>query len=217
MLPHAKVARGIRGAHRKRQADGGAVAFTDIDATVATLETGALSASGTAQFDGHDWHFTARLTEAGADGAAGLNVTLDGQGKAVGLGATSRDGRGPRHFGRQHHQSRAEPCPAVPGTIRTVSRGRTVDRGGGRVAIDDLALELGGSPAAGAIALRVAPDQRLDIALSAGRLDLDAWLPALLDAGTTVGGMDLPIGIDFSLRLRLGGGTVQRVHATFDF
>ncbi len=66
----------------------GRLAFTGIDATLETLETGALSASGTAQFSGQAWHFTARLTAAGADGAAGLNVTLDGQGKANGLGAS---------------------------------------------------------------------------------------------------------------------------------
>ena len=38
----------------------GQLAFTGIDATLATLDTGALSASGTARFSGHDWHFTAR-------------------------------------------------------------------------------------------------------------------------------------------------------------
>ena len=44
----------------------GQLAFTGIDATLATLETGALSASGTARFSGQGWHFTARLTAAGA-------------------------------------------------------------------------------------------------------------------------------------------------------
>ena len=34
-------------------------------ATLTTLETGALSATGTAQFSGQAWHFTARLTGAG--------------------------------------------------------------------------------------------------------------------------------------------------------
>src|SRR5215469_1055855 len=40
----------------------GQIAFTGIDATLATLDTGALSASGTAQFAAQQWHFTARLT-----------------------------------------------------------------------------------------------------------------------------------------------------------
>ena len=196
----------------------GRVNFTGIDATLASDDEGALSASGAAQFNGQDWRFTARATSTGADGATGVNVTLDGQGKANGLGASiaGRIGSDGTFAGtissRGGNLALLLPTPAVP--FRADGR---LTVGSGLVAIDDLALELGGAPATGAVALRVAPNQRLDIALSAGRLDFAAWLPALLDAGTTVGGMDLPIGIDFSTAsAELGGGTVQRVHATFD-
>ncbi len=196
----------------------GRLAFTGIDATLATLETGALSASGTAQFSGQAWHFTARLTAAGADGAAGLNVALDGQGKANGLGASftgqlAADGtlvgsiasRGP---------NLAVLLPAPPVPFRADGR---LTVGSGLAAVDDLALEIGGSPASGAVALRVAPRQRLDIALSASRLDLDAWLPMLLRAGTTIAGIDVPIGLDFSAEAApLGGGTLEHVRAAFD-
>ena len=59
--------------------------------------------------------------------------------------------------------------------------------------------------------------QRLDIALAASRLDLDAWLPVLLRAGTTIAGIDVPIGIDFSAEAApLGGGTLEHVRAAFD-
>ena len=196
----------------------GRVTFTGIDATLASYDEGAWSASGTARFNGQDWHFTARTTSLGADGAAGLNVTLDGQGNANGLGASISGQIGPDGTFAGTISSRGGnlalllPTPAVP--FRADGR---LTVGSGLVAIDDLALELGGAPATGAVALRVAPNQRLDIALSAGRLDFAAWLRALLDAGTTVGGIDLPIGIDFSTSsAELGGGTVQRVHATFD-
>ncbi len=196
----------------------GRVNFTGIDATLASYDEGASSASGTAQFNRQDWHFTARTTSIGADGAAGLNVTLDGQGNANGLGASISGRIGPDGTFAGTISSRGGnlalllPTPPVP--FRADGR---LTIGGGLVAIDDLALELGGAPATGAVALRVAPNQRLDIALSAGRLDFAAWLPALLDAGTTVGGIDLPTGIDFSTAsAELGGGTVQRVHATFD-
>jgi hypothetical protein len=196
----------------------GRVNFTGIDATLASDDEGALSASGAAQFNGQDWRFTARATSTGADGATGVNVTLDGQGKANGLGASiaGRIGSDGTFAGtissRGGNLALLLPTPAVP--FRADGR---LTVGSGLVAIDDLALEFGGAPATGAVALRVAPNQRLDIALSAGRLDFAAWLPALLDAGTTVGGMDLPIGIDFSTAsAELGGGTVQRVHATFD-
>ena len=196
----------------------GQLAFTGIDATLATLDTGALSASGTARFSGQGWHFTARLTAAGADGAAGLNATLDGQDKANGLGASftgqlAQDGtlagtiasRGP-------NLAVLLPTPPVP--FR--ADGRLTVRSG-LAAVDGLALEIGGSPANGAVALRVAPTQRLDIALAASRLDLDAWLPVLLRAGTTIAGIDVPIGFDFSAEAApLGGGTLEHVRAAFD-
>jgi hypothetical protein len=195
----------------------GRLAFTGIDATLVTLETGALSAAGTAQFGDLGWNFTARLTAAGADGAAGLNVTLDGQGKANGLGASvtgqlAADGtlagaiasRGP---------NLAVLLPAPPVPFRADGR---LAVGSGLAAINDLALEIGGSPASGSVALRVAPQQRLDIALSASRLDLDAWLPVLLRSGTTVAGIDVPIGFDFSaVAAPLGGGTLEHVRASF--
>ncbi len=196
----------------------GRVNFTGIDATLASYDEGASSASGTARFNGQDWSFTARTTSIGADGAAGVNITLDGQGKANGLGANVAGQIGPDGTFAGTISSRGSnlalllPTPPLP--FRADGR---LTIGSGLVAIDDLALELGGAPATGAVALRVAPNQRLDIALSAGRLDFAAWLPALLNAGTTVGGIDLPIGIDFSTAsAELGGGTVQRVHATFD-
>jgi hypothetical protein len=47
------------------------------------------------------------------------------------------------------------------------------------IAADQLALEVGGLPARGSIALRLLPAPRLDVALVAGRLDLDGWVGAL--------------------------------------
>ena len=196
----------------------GQLAFTGIDATLATLETGALSASGTARFSGQPWHFTSRLTAAGADGAAGLNVTLDGLDKANGLGASFTGQLAPDGTLAGTIASRGPnlavllPTPPVP--FR--ADGRLTVRSG-LAAVDGLALEIGGSPANGAVALRVAPTQRLDIALAASRLDLDAWLPVLLRAGTTIAGIDVPIGFDFSAEAApLGGGTLEHVRAAFD-
>ncbi len=196
----------------------GRLAFTGINATLATLETGALSASGSAQFTGQDWHFTARLTAAGHDGAAGLDVALDGQGAANGLGASftgqlAQDGtlagmiasRGP---------NLAVLVPAPPMAFRADGR---LTVGSGVAAVDNVAMEIGGSPARGAAALRVAPNPRLDIALAASRLSLDAWLPVLLGAGTTIAGVDVPIGIDFSAEAApLAGGRLEHVRAALD-
>ena len=196
----------------------GRLAFTGIDAALATLETGALTASGTAQFRDLSWNFTARLTSAGADGAAGLNATLDGQGKASGLGASltgqlAADGTLAGTIA-SHGPNLGVLLPAPPVPFR--ADGRLVV-GSGLAAVNDLALEIGGSPARGSVALRVAPQQKLDIALSASRLDLDAWLPVLLRAGTTIAGIDVPIGFDFSTEAAsLGGGTLEHVRAAFD-
>jgi hypothetical protein len=196
----------------------GRLVFTGIDAILATLDTGALSASGTGQFNGQDWRFTARLTAAGPDGAAGLNVTLDGQGVANGLGASfagqfAQDGTLSGGIaGRGPNLAVLLPTPAVP--FRVDGR---LTVGSGRTEVADLALEIGGSPARGSAALRVAPNQRLDIALATSRLDLDAWLPVLLRAGNTIAGFDLPIGIDVSAEAApLAGGTFEHVHAAFD-
>ena len=195
----------------------GRLAFTDIVATLATLDTGALSASGTARVGDLGWNFTARLTAAGADGAAGLNATLDGQGRANGLGASftgqltadgalagSIAGRGP---------NLAVLLPAPPMPFRADGR---LAVGSGLALVDDLALEIGGSPASGLVALRVAPRQRLDIALSASRFDLDAWLPVLLRADPTIAGIDVPIGFDLAAEAApLGGGTLEHVRTVF--
>jgi hypothetical protein len=80
-------------------------------------------------------------------------------------------------------------------------------------AADDLAVEIGGSPATAAVALRVSPSLRLDVALTASRLDLDAWLPTVL-SGSAV---RIPTGIDLSAEAgQLAGGLVRRLRAAFD-
>ena len=133
----------------------------------------------------------------------GWTSTLDGQGAANGLGASftgqlARDGtlagtiasRGP-------NLALLVPAPPVP--FRADGR---LTVGSGVAAVDDVAMEIGGSPARGAVALRVAPDPRLDIALAASRLSLDAWLPVLLGAGTTIAGIECRLGSISPPRLR---------------
>ena len=156
-------------------------------------------AAGRAHAAGRDWRFTARLTRPGGDGAVGVDVTLDGLAAVQGLGGTlsaqiQADGtvlgrvamRGP-------DLSQLLAAPAVP--FRLDGR---LTMGGGLVAADELVGEVAGSPVQGAVALRLAPVLRLDVALSASRLDLDAWVPALLRAADGEGGARLPVGIDLS-------------------
>lgn len=193
----------------------GGLAVTGIAATLMTdPETGMLSATGVGQVGARPWRFTARLTRPGRDNAAGLDVSLDGQGPLRDTGGTfsgqlAGDGAlAGRVAGRGSDLSQLLPGPAVPWR----GDGRLSAAAGLAVA-DELALEIGGSPARGAVALRVAPEARLDLALAAGRLDLDAWLPALLRGAETA----MPTGIDLSAEAAtLAGGTLRRLRGAFD-
>jgi hypothetical protein len=184
----------------------GRLTFSGIDATFTTgAYTGTYAASGTADLSGQPWRFTAKMTQPGADGSAGLDVTLDGQGPAQGIGGTLTGQIGPdgtlagRISGRGPDLSHLLPAPAV--SFKAEGR---VTIAGGLAAADDLAMEIGGSPARGAVALRVAP---------APRLDLDAWLPVLVR--TTA--LDLPTGIDLSAEAAtFYGGTLRGLRAAVD-
>ncbi len=193
----------------------GGLAVTGIDAGLMTdPETGMLSATGVGQVGARPWRFTARLTRPGRDNAAGLDVSLDGQGPLRDTGGTfsgqlAGDGAlTGRVAGRGPDLSQLLPGPAVPWR----GDGR-LNAAAGLAVADELALEIGGSPARGAVALRVLPEARLDLALAAGRLDLDAWLPVLLRGTETA----MPTGIDLSAEAAtLAGGTLRRLRGAFD-
>ena len=197
----------------------GELVLSDIDATLVTdPETGTLAAAGVGQSGARVWQFTARLAQPGGDGAAGLDISLDGQGPLRDTGGTFSGQIAPdgaltgRVAGRGPDLSQLMPAPVLSWR----GDGRLSARGGLAVA-DELALEIGGVPARGAVALRVAPTARLDLAISAARLDLDAWLPALLardPAGLRAG---LPTGIDLSAEAAtLAGGTLRHLRGAAD-
>ena len=198
----------------------GGLAVASIDATLATdPETGLLSAAGVGQVSTRPWHFTARLGRPGRDDVAGLDFSLDGQGPLRDTGGTfsgqlAGDGAlSGRVAGRGRDLSQLLPAPAVAWR----GQGRLTASGGLAVA-DELALEIGGSPGRGAVALRVLPEARLDLSLAASRLDLDAWLPVLM-RGTenALPSGSMPIGIDLSAEAAtLAGGTLRRLNGAFD-
>lgn len=197
----------------------GKLVIDDIDATLATSDTtGSYVAAGTARLAGLDWHVTARLTRPGGDGAVGIDLTLDGRDKAKGLGAMlsgqiARDGSMTgRVSGRGPDLSRLLPAPSVAFS----AQGR-VSLADGLAVADQLSGEIGGSPASGAVALRLDQAPRLDVAVTASRLDLDAWAPALLHAAAAGALGRLPVGIDLSAEAaRLAGGTLRQLRGAFD-
>jgi hypothetical protein len=193
----------------------GGLALTGVDAQFATdPNTGTLTAAGSAALGGHVWRFTARLTQPGRDGAAGLDATLDGQDALQDTGGrfsgtVGADGAlAGQVTGRGRDLAQLVPAPA-----ETWQASGSLSASGGLLVADDLALELGGSPARGVVALRVGDGARLDLALATSRLDLDGWLRVLVSAPAT----PLPTGIDLSAEAAtLAGGTLRRLRGGFD-
>ena len=193
----------------------GDVVLTGISGSLASAETGAFSAAGLARLFGREGRFTVRLTSPGPDGSVGLDVAIDGQGVVSGFGATfsgqlaGDNSMTGRIAARGPDLSQLIPAPSVP--FRAEGR---LTAASGLVAADDLLLEIAGSPAQGALAFRISPVERLDLALAASRLDLDAWLPVLL-RGTAGSRADRAR----SLRARPGGWRGERcgrLRAAFD-
>ena len=197
----------------------GNVVLSDIDASVANdPDTGTLSTAGTAKMFARAWRFTARLARPGGDGSAGLDVSLDGQDRLRDTGGTfsgvlAADGAlSGRVAGRGPDLSLLIPAPPVGWR----GDGRLSAAAGLAVA-DELAVEIGGSPARGAVALRVQPEARLDVALAAGRLELDEWLPVLLRAAQPGSQPGIPTGIDLSAEAAtFAGGTLRQLRGAFD-
>ena len=197
----------------------GSVTMTGIDANLGLVpDTGSYALAGTAVISGLPWHLTARLTRIGGDGSSGLDMSLDGQGPVQGLGAMfsgqiAADGSlAGRVSGRGPDLSRLLPAPSVP----FKADGRLSIAGGLAVA-DELTAEIAGSPARGAVALRLEPETRLDVSITASRLDLDAWMPALLRSAGKQIVASIPTGIDLSAEAAtLAGGTLRVLRGRFE-
>jgi uncharacterized protein involved in outer membrane biogenesis len=210
---------GLQAHVEKSRLQVGDLVLDDIDATITTdPDTGTLSTAGVGQAGTRRWQFTGRLTRPGRDGSAALDLSLDGQGKLRDTGGTfsgqiDADGAmSGRVAGRGPDLSALMPAPALPWR----GDGRLKASAGLAVA-DELALEIGGAPSRGSMALRVLPALRLDLAVAAGRLDLDAWLPALLGRNTGSLRSGIPTSIDLSTEAAtLAGGTLRRLRATVD-
>ena len=193
----------------------GGFRMTGIDAGLGTdRDTGSLAVAGVGQYAARAWHFTARLGQIGRDGSATVEASVDGQGTARDTGAAFSGQLGGdgalsgRVSGRGPDLSQILPTPAVAWR----AEGRLLVQGGLAIA-DELALQIGGSPARGAVALRVGSDARLDLAVAASQLDLDAWLPVLVRGAAP----PLPTSLDLSAEAAtLAGGILRHLRGAFD-
>ncbi|WP_198379426.1 AsmA family protein [Roseomonas sp. KE2513] len=165
-----------------------------LDAIQARLTAGdaarGLRAEGRFAWGGLEWRFEAGLGRPGFDGITPIDLTLSmGDASLSARGVLTPDGTVEGSV-ETAGSDLSLLVPGPPGPFR--ARGRlTVSPE--LVAADDLTMDIGGSPARGAIALRLLPEARLDAALQASRLDLDAWLGALRQRPST-----LPLGLDLS-------------------
>ena len=171
----------------------------EIEKLNARLVTGgateALVAEGGFAWRGQAVRFSGQLGRAGFDGIAPLDLGLAVGGatlsaRGVLLPAGGFEGR---MDAAGNDLSALVPAPPMP--FRASSR---FTAAADLLAADDLALDLGGQPARGAVTLRLDPAPRLDIALAASRLDLDAWTAALRAALGRNGARAVPVSVDLS-------------------
>ena len=195
--------------------DVGGLTFTAIDGRVTTdAWTGSYAASGTMRFAGRPLHVSARLSRAGGDGSAGLEVALDGQGSVQGLGAALSGAIGVDGDFAGHLDVRgpdlAQLFPAPP--LAFVADGR-LSVANGRATLEGLSGQIGGASLQGHLGLALQPGLRLEGALSTSRLDLDAWRTAL--AG--VSGARLPLALDLRAEATtFRGGMIRGLHLGID-
>ncbi len=197
----------------------GNLTLTAIDATITQGEDGMLAAEGTTHLNAAAGHFTVGLGAPGGDGTAALDLALDGLDGLAGFrarfaGTVAADGS----LAGQVTAAGTDLALLIGAPSMPFHADGRLTVGDGLAAMDEATFDLGGAPAAGALALRWMPIARLDIALSATRLDLDPWLAALLPAvGRTAVRADLPIGLDLAVEAaRLGGGTIEHLRARAD-
>jgi uncharacterized protein involved in outer membrane biogenesis len=147
-------------------------------------------AEGRFAWGGLEWRFEAGIGRPGYDGITPVELTLAmGNASFQARGVLTLDGTVEGSL-EASGPDLALLVPGPPGPFR--ARGR-VTVATDLLAADDLALDIGGSPARGALTLRLSPTPRLDAALLASRIDLDPWLAALRARPTP-----LPLGLDLS-------------------
>ncbi|MFZ4408948.1 MAG: AsmA family protein [Paracraurococcus sp.] len=165
----------------------------------ARLQTGsateAMVAEGSLAWRGYAARFSVQLGRAGFDGVAPLDLSLAAAGASLSArGVLAAEGgfEGRLEAGGG---DLAALLPAPSGPWRATGR---LTAAADLIAAADLALDLNGQAARGAATFRLAPDARLDIALAAGRLDLDAWVAALRSARGYTLPAAVPVSIDLS-------------------
>ncbi len=206
----------------------GDVVLNDVKATIATdPDSGFYALAGTMRApnlrtgaaDKPDtMRFTGRLLPAGADGVAGLDLTVEtvsGSPASMTMSAQiAPDGTASgRISAKGADLSRLAATSAVP--FRLEGRFSFAD---GFAVADALVGDVAGTPFRGALSLRLAARPRIDAAITSARLDLDLWAPALRQlADSGVPGW-LGFGLDLSVEAAsFEGGVLRQLRLALDF
>ena len=203
----------------------GDVTFNDVNATITTdsdsgfyVVVGTMRAPAPRVGAAENLRFSGRLLPAGADGAAGLDLTVEtvgGPGVSVTLSAQiAADGGSTGRIGvKGADLSQLVAANAVPFKVD----GRFSFADGFAVA-DALVGEVAGAPFRGALSWRLAPRPRIDAAITSARLDLDLWAPALMRLADAGAPGWLGFGLDLSAEAAaFEGGTLRQLRLAFDF
>ena len=183
-----------------------------LEGVSGTLSSGglaqAIEITGSFTWSGRAARFSATLGRPGWDGVAPVEISLampELTGRTRGILVPEGGFEGTMEASGPE-LSALLPTPAGP--FRASGRlTATADL----IAADDLDLELAGSPARGAMALRLAPATRLDVALLASRLELDAWVAALRSGAPR----PWPVSVDLSAEAAgFAGLTLRRLRGT---
>ncbi|MCA3362580.1 MAG: AsmA family protein [Roseomonas sp.] len=155
----------------------GEVTFENVAARlVAPGPLDAVRLEGSFTRAGAEARFQAVLGRPGYDGIGTLELRLNGQGAALlTRGALLAEGG---YEGRLEasgaYLSAFLPAPALP--FRLSGRLRASED---RIIAPDLAVEFDGGAGRAAAAIQLAPEAKMDLAISMNRLDLDPWIAAM--------------------------------------
>ncbi|WP_120005789.1 AsmA family protein [Teichococcus vastitatis] len=202
---------GLQGRIQDSRVEMGGLELDQVDATLAASgPNDALRIHGKFRWRQKEAGFTATLGRSGLDGVAPLSLTLTAARASVSASGVLLPEGGFEGSLQGGGSDLSALIPAPAGSFRL--RGR-LSVTAELITADELALDLNGTPVRGAATLRVAPAPRLDLALSAGRLELDPWVAALQKSGR----LPLPFGLDLSAEAAgFRGMTLRRLRgATF--
>ncbi|MFC3126365.1 AsmA family protein [Pseudoroseomonas globiformis] len=197
---------GLEGRIQESRVVLGAVVLERVEAMLAASgPADALRIQGRFRWRGTDSDFETTVGRPGWDGIAPLALTLSAARASISASGVLLPEGGFEGSVQGGGSDLAALLPAPTGAFRL--RGRlSVDAE--LLTADELSLDIAGTPARGAATLRVEPVPRLDLALSAGRLELDPWIAALRSAGR----LPLPFGLDLSAEAAgFRGNTLRRL------